>query len=131
MMEQITKFGKIKDWNILFESAIKLAKNGYVVDAEFYDRSLTNQWKLKNYTYSNQLYLNGNNTPIPIGSKFYNPDLARTYKILAKKGAKWFYDGQLGYEFIQAVQNFPSLARRMSPFRILVLPTLSIIQLLR
>jgi gamma-glutamyltranspeptidase len=110
MMDKITQFGKIRDWKILFNPAIQLSTNGFTVDNEFYDRVLANVWKLKNYNYSKQLFLSGvGGTPLPVGSTFYNPNLADTYKQLASNGPEYFYKGQLGTDFVNAVQNFPSL----------------------
>ena len=110
MMEKITEFGKIRDWKSLFKPTIDLATTGYTVDIEFNNRILANKWKLQNYTYSNNLFLGGTGTVPAIGSKFFNTDLANTYKELACKGPKWFYEQELAHEIAYAVQNFPTLA---------------------
>jgi gamma-glutamyltranspeptidase/glutathione hydrolase len=110
LMEQITKFGRVRSWNSLFKPAINIAKNGYTVDTAFNNLVLQNVWKLQNYNYSKNLFLSGpGNTPLPVGSLFKNLDYANTLKELAEHGAQYFYDGPIGLDIVNAVQNFSSL----------------------
>jgi gamma-glutamyltranspeptidase/glutathione hydrolase len=44
-----------------------------------------------------------------VGSKFRNPDLADTYRLLAKRGMGAIYHGKLGREIVDAVQNPPKV----------------------
>ena len=39
------------------------------------------------------IYLDPDGTPRDEGSTLQNPDLARTYRRIARNGADWFYDG--------------------------------------
>src|SRR6202012_6225959 len=41
-------------------------------------------------------------TPRPVGHLRRNPDLARTYQLLARYGPSYLYDGPLGQAIVQA-----------------------------
>ena len=114
MMNQISEnFGKIKTWDVLFDDAIHLAKNGFEVDQSFYSNTWNSLWKLRNWTYSSSLFLpnrDSSNLPIPlnIGETFKNPDYSKTLEGFVKHGIKYLYNGKLGCDFVNAVQNLPN-----------------------
>ena len=51
------------------------------------------------------LYLDPDGTPRDVGTVFRNPDLARTYRLIARRGARGFYRGPLASAIAQTVRN--------------------------
>jgi gamma-glutamyltranspeptidase/glutathione hydrolase len=86
--------------------AIETAEKGFVVDQTFYDQTQQNEARFKDFTSTAALYLPGGQPP-PVGSVFRNPDLARTYRELGKRGPGWLYGGQLGQEIVATVKKPP------------------------
>jgi gamma-glutamyltranspeptidase/glutathione hydrolase len=83
---------KKKTWAELLAPAIKLAEEGFTVDAEF-TRSLgENAKRLKKYPASVALFF-PDDAPLKTGSTWKNPDLAAVLKRVADKGPKGFYEG--------------------------------------
>ncbi|MGK5554482.1 gamma-glutamyltransferase [Actinomadura kijaniata] len=90
----------------LLKPAIRLAEKGFVVDKEFHDQTALNRERFNAFPATRQLFLR-NGQPPAVGSTFRNPDLARTYRELAKRGPGWFYRGGLGREVVRTVQKPP------------------------
>ncbi|GII53398.1 gamma-glutamyltranspeptidase [Planotetraspora thailandica] len=86
--------------------AIDTAKKGFVVDQTFYDQTVQNAARFADFTPTAALYLPGGQPP-PVGSVFRNPDLARTYTELGKRGPSWLYGGGLGAEIVATVKKPP------------------------
>ncbi|GAA4579346.1 gamma-glutamyltransferase [Planotetraspora phitsanulokensis] len=86
--------------------AIETARDGFVVDQTFYDQTAQNAARFADFTSTAALYLPGGQPP-PVGSVFRNPDLARTYTELAKRGPSWVYGGGLGAEIVATVKKPP------------------------
>ncbi|GII33060.1 gamma-glutamyltransferase [Planotetraspora mira] len=86
--------------------AIETARDGFVVDQTFYDQTVQNAARFADFTTTSALYLPGGQPP-PVGSVFRNPDLARTYTELAKRGPSWVYGGGLGAEIVATVKKPP------------------------
>lgn len=90
----------------LLQPAIKVAKQGFTVDQEFYDQTEINADRFKDIVPTRELFLPGGKPPA-VGSTFRNPDLADTYRQIASKGIGWFYGGELGKEIAATVQHPP------------------------
>ncbi|WP_431041533.1 gamma-glutamyltransferase [Streptomyces sp. P1-3] len=86
--------------------AERLARHGFTVDATFRQQTADNQARFADFPASAELFLPGGDLP-KVGSTFKNPDLARTYALLAKKGAAAVYKGELGRDIITTVQHPP------------------------
>ena len=95
-------------WNVAdaLDPARKLARRGFVVDQTFHDQTADNQERFEAYTTTPKLFLPGGEPPA-VGSVFTNPDLARTYRLLQRKGVKEFYSGDLAKEIAQATRRPP------------------------
>ena len=65
--------------------AIKVARSGFRVDQTFRDQTLDNKVRFEAFTSTSDLFLPGGDAPA-VGSKFRNRDLARTYRMLARRG---------------------------------------------
>ena len=74
--------------------AINVATRGFVVDETFRQQTLDNEARFEAFTSTSSLFLPGGDAPA-VGSVFQNPDLAETYRLLAKKGTGGFYGGPL------------------------------------
>lgn len=88
--------------------AIALAENGFEVDATFAAQVARNQERFAAFTSTRDLYL-PNGAPPAVGSTFYNPDLAKTYRLLAEEGSNVFYRGEISEAIVDTVQNPPSV----------------------
>ncbi|MFC9974781.1 gamma-glutamyltransferase [Spirillospora sp. NPDC127200] len=95
-----------RDLGPLLGPAIRVAEKGFVVDKEFRDQTAVNEARFRDIVPTRRLFLPGGRLP-EIGSTFRNPDLARTYRELAKRGPDWFYEGGLGREIVQTVKKPP------------------------
>ncbi|MBQ1162668.1 gamma-glutamyltransferase [Streptomyces sp. A73] len=86
--------------------ATKLAKRGFTVDETFRKQTADNQDRFRDFPATAELFLPGGKLP-EVGSTLDNPDLARTYQQLARKGTKAFYRGELGRDIVRTVRKPP------------------------
>jgi gamma-glutamyltranspeptidase/glutathione hydrolase len=86
--------------------ATKLAQRGFVVDETFHSHISQNADIFDDFTSSRELFLPGG-APPAVGSRFRNPDLAQTYRLLARHGVDAFYTGRLGAEVAATVARPP------------------------
>jgi len=87
--------------------AAKLASRGFKVDPTFRGQVVQNEQRFKAFVPTKRLYWRGGHAP-RVGSTFRNPDLAATYRLLARQGLKPFYDGAIGDEIVSAVRKPPT-----------------------
>ena len=85
--------------------AIAIARNGFVVDQTFADQIQGNLDFFNDIPATAALYLDADGTPRDVGSVFKNPDLARTYELLADKGQKGFYRNELAQAIVDTVTH--------------------------
>ncbi|MEU8919867.1 gamma-glutamyltransferase [Kitasatospora sp. NPDC048545] len=88
------------------EPAERIADEGFVVDETFRGQTADNQARFKDFPATAALYLPGGKPP-EVGSVLRNPDLAATYRLLAKDGVKAFYRGQLAEDVVNTLQHPP------------------------
>ena len=94
--------------------AIKLADRGFIVDPTFRLQTAENQKRFEAFPSTSEIYLPGGQPPA-VGSVLKNPDLADTYRLLADKGVKKFYQGKLAGEISRTVQKPPKTATTTLP----------------
>lgn len=99
----------------LLQPAIALAENGFTVDETFAQQIGRNQGRFSAFTSTQALYLPDGKVPT-VGSRFRNPDIAQTYRLLAEQGVNSFYRGAIGQAIAQTVQNPPVTAN--PPFQV-------------
>ena len=87
--------------------AERLARRGFVVDETFRGQVEQNERRFKAIVPTRRLYYRGGHAP-RVGSVFRNPDLARTYRLIADRGQRAFYDGRLAGEIVRAVRRPPT-----------------------
>jgi len=87
------RFGKLP-WKVLFDPAIYYAENGYFVPEIIDDFWVIGRAKLKQTEEAQRVFL-PNGHPPAAGEKFTNPELGKTLRLLAGKGPREFYEGEI------------------------------------
>jgi gamma-glutamyltranspeptidase/glutathione hydrolase len=83
------------------QPAIGVAERGFRVNADFQQLTESGLPELQAYPASHWL-LTASGQPLPVGYLLRNPDLAKTYRLLARYGPSYLYDGPLGQAIVQA-----------------------------
>ena len=83
----------------MLKPAERLARDGFTVDATFRSQTAGNEDRFKDFPDTAQLFLPGGQLPA-VGSTLKNPDLARTYEELGRKGVGALYQGDLGRDIV-------------------------------
>ena len=84
------------------QPAIGVAEHGFRVDADFQQLTESELPELQAYPASRALLLTPAGNPLPVGYLLRNPGLAKTYRLLARYGPSYLYDGPLGRAIVQA-----------------------------
>ena len=90
----------------LLKPAERLARDGFTVDATFRSQTESNEARFRNFPDTAELFLPGGSLPV-VGSTFKNPDLARTYEELGRKGVGTLYRGKLAKDIVDTVNKPP------------------------
>ncbi|MFD2685333.1 gamma-glutamyltransferase [Streptomyces phyllanthi] len=90
----------------LLKPAERLARDGFTVDATFRSQTASNETRFRYFPDTAELFLPGGRLPV-VGSTFKNPDLARTYEELGRKGVGALYRGRLARDIVDTVQEPP------------------------
>ncbi|MEU4497112.1 gamma-glutamyltransferase [Streptomyces sp. NPDC023998] len=93
----------------LLRPAERLADDGFTVDATFRSQTQANQARFADFPDTAKLFLPGGQLPV-VGSVFKNPDLARTYKELGRKGVGALYRGDIAKDIVSTVRTPPVAA---------------------
>jgi gamma-glutamyltranspeptidase/glutathione hydrolase len=94
---------KKKKWPDLVQPAITLAREGFVIDADFVNDAVKAGDRLKKDPTSAALYFKGGK-PVTVGKKFRNKALAETLDRIAAKGAAGFYEGPTADAIVAQMQ---------------------------
>ena len=99
------QYGKLP-WSELFEPAITLAEQGFVVSPRLHieiagEKHLT-QERAKAYFY------NPDGTPLAVGQTLRNPAFAATLKRIAAEGADAFYKGDIARDIVETARSHPT-----------------------
>jgi len=100
------RFGKLP-WAALFEPAIRLATNGFPVSPKLAAELKSFAPQVSNMPDMKRYFYHGNGTPLAEGEIVKNPELAATFRLIAKGGAKAFYTGKIAQNIVDAVNNAP------------------------
>lgn len=92
----------------LLRPSAELARDGFVVDETFRAQVEQNADRFSEVRPTRRLFLRGG-TPPEVGSTFLNPQLARTYDLIARRGTRPFYRGALGKDVVAAVRRVPAV----------------------
>jgi len=86
--------------------AILRAVHGFRIDDTFVQETKESLTDLQAFNSSRRLFLR-HGQPLPVGSTLRNPDLAHTYRLLARRGPGYLYDGPLARAIAHTVQHPP------------------------
>jgi gamma-glutamyltranspeptidase/glutathione hydrolase len=86
--------------------AARLADRGFRVDRTFHLQTTENERRFANFPATSRLFLPGGKPPA-VGSILRNPDLAATYRLIARRGVRTFYRGPLAREIARTAQHPP------------------------
>jgi gamma-glutamyltranspeptidase/glutathione hydrolase len=98
------RFGRLP-WKDLFSSAIYYAENGYAVPEIIHDYWKDEEAKLQKTDEARRVFLPGGKVP-GLGSKFTNPDLAKTLRLISEQGRDAFYKGEIAQAIIRTSAGF-------------------------
>ncbi|QCD59240.1 gamma-glutamyltransferase [Streptomyces hawaiiensis] len=90
----------------VLKPAERLARDGFTVDETFRSQTASNEARFRYFPDTADLFLPGGQLPV-VGSTFKNPDLARTYAELGRKGVDAIYHGRLGRDIVDTVNKPP------------------------
>ncbi|MGV9314689.1 gamma-glutamyltransferase [Streptomyces sp. NPDC003691] len=90
----------------LLKPAERLARQGFAVDATFRAQTEANQARFADFPATAELFLPGGALPV-VGSTFKNPDLARTYREIAREGVRTLYRGEIAEDIVDTVRKPP------------------------
>jgi gamma-glutamyltranspeptidase/glutathione hydrolase len=86
---------------------IVAALRGFTVDQTFFNQTDEAKAIFADFPATAALYLDPDGTPRDVGTVIRNPDLAKTYALLAAKGPDAFYSGPLAQAIVDTVHNPP------------------------
>ncbi|GAA3835681.1 gamma-glutamyltransferase [Streptomyces chiangmaiensis] len=90
----------------VLKPAERIARQGFTVDDTFRSQTASNETRFRYFPDTARLFLPGGQLPA-VGSSFKNPDLARTYAELGRKGIGAIYHGDLGEDMVATVNKPP------------------------
>ncbi|MEV6595871.1 gamma-glutamyltransferase [Actinoplanes sp. NPDC051346] len=90
----------------LLRPAADVADRGFTVDATFRQQVAENAAAFGQFDSTRELYLPGG-APPTVGTTLRNPDLADTYRLIAKRGTGVFYRGSIAADIVRTVQHPP------------------------
>jgi gamma-glutamyltranspeptidase/glutathione hydrolase len=105
MYEAHKEYGKLP-FKDLFQPAIKIANEGFIVSERFHNLSKQISY-LKDFKESAEIYLKKDGKAYEIGEKITNKKLAKTLTKIANKGIDDFYEGEIAKDIVQTVQKSP------------------------
>jgi gamma-glutamyltranspeptidase / glutathione hydrolase len=91
-------------WARLFEPAIRLAENGFVISPRL-ARMLKNERTLRRTPAARGYFYTSNGSDKTAGSLLRNPALAKTLRAIAKGGADAFYRGAIASDIVKTVRK--------------------------
>jgi gamma-glutamyltranspeptidase / glutathione hydrolase len=96
---------------------IRVARRGFTVDSTFVSQTTPNIDWFNDVPSTAEIYLDPDGTPRDEGTKLRNPDLARTYRQIARLGPSAFYRGAIAEAIVEAAQNPPIADDANHPWR--------------
>jgi gamma-glutamyltranspeptidase/glutathione hydrolase len=95
-----------KSLGSLLQPAARVAERGFEVDATFQSQVAANAAVFGQFEATSDLYLPGG-APPAVGTVLRNPDLADTYRLIARRGTGVFYSGPIARDIVRTVQDPP------------------------
>ena len=89
------------------QPGIAAARRGFTVDQTFYNQTDEAKAIFADFPATAALYLDPDGSPRDVGTVIRNPDLARTYALIARKGPDALYSGPLAQAIVDTVKHPP------------------------
>jgi gamma-glutamyltranspeptidase/glutathione hydrolase len=89
------------------QPGIEVARDGFKVDQTFVSQTTPNVDWFDDVPSTAAIYLDRDGTPRNAGSTLRNPDLANTYRQIARLGPSAFYSGDIAAAIVEAAQHPP------------------------
>jgi gamma-glutamyltranspeptidase / glutathione hydrolase len=102
----LDRYGTL-DLSEVLGPGIETARNGFVVDRTFVSQTEPLIPWFDDIPSTAKLYLDPDGTARNEGSVLHNPDLARTYELIARSGSDGFYEGPVAEAMAEASQHPP------------------------
>lgn len=103
LLTALEKYGTMSRQQVM-QPAIDYARNGLKVSKVLQSMIEKNYDKMAKYPATRKIYFKGD-LPLEAGDTLYNPDLANTLEIIAKKGMDGFYKGMVAQRLVDSVQK--------------------------
>jgi len=97
------RFGRL-GWAENFEPAIHFAREGFPVTEIIQETWESSESKLRDDENGRTIYLKNGNAP-KLGEVFRNPQLAKALELIAKEGAKAFYQGAIAKSILRTFKR--------------------------
>lgn len=107
--QALSRYGTISLREAL-RPAIRVARQGFVVDETFASQTEANLDRFADFSSTRETFLDDDGTAPDVGSVLRNPDLAGTYRTIARRGADAFYRGVIARDIVDTVNDPPLLA---------------------
>ncbi len=91
-------------WAELVEPAIRLAADGFPIDAYFHDVIASKADDIRRFPGASAILLPGGRVPA-IGDTLRQPQLARTLRLIAEQGPEVFYEGEIADSIVGAMER--------------------------
>jgi gamma-glutamyltranspeptidase/glutathione hydrolase len=91
----------------VLQPGIRVAERGFEVDQFFADQTTRNAERFKLFSSTAALFLSAEGKPPAVGSVFTNPDMAKTYRLVAEGGSQAFYRGEIAKAIVGTVERPP------------------------
>ena len=104
--QALRRYGRMS-LRTLLAPAIRIARNGFVVDQTFSEQTAANAARFRDFTSTRALFLTPSGEAPAVGTVLRNPDLARTYELIARRGARAFYAGSVAQAIVDTVKSPP------------------------
>jgi gamma-glutamyltranspeptidase/glutathione hydrolase len=97
----IRRYGRLS-FGADLQPAIGVADHGFRTNFDFQQLEESGLDVLRAYPASRALFLTKAGDPLPVGTRLRNPQLAKTYRLLARHGPSYLYDGPIGRAIVKA-----------------------------
>jgi len=104
MLELAHRYEGKLPWEDLFESAITLAKEGFLISPRLH-MLLSKTPRITARPDVAEYFFSSAGEPYPLGHRLRNPAYAKTLKIISARGADAFYTEGIGSAIVDAVSN--------------------------
>jgi gamma-glutamyltranspeptidase/glutathione hydrolase len=100
------RHGKLP-WARLFEPAIRLARDGFMITPRLHQALRNNESLVKLTAWGRDTYYGADGQPLAVGTSVRNPELARLLEAVAARGPDYYYNGPPAQALVRAVTTAP------------------------